>query len=340
MQTAAVRQDAEAAPARLYSQGHELDLDPDKYGELWDSSHLVDDMAALRSRMDEDGFWLMRGLIDRDRVLEARREIMLKYAIIGEIDDVNHPVMEGIQSRESFIDKVNLLAFTESVMTGQAYRSVVMDDALTGLLGRFFESPVQTFDFRWWRFMRPGETTGFHCDSPYINRGTQRVISAWIPLGDVPREEGGLIVLEGSHKDERLKERYSHKDADRDRLGWLSTNPITLQKNLGGRWLTTDYRAGDVIIFSMFLVHGTIDNHSSSNRCRLTSDTRYQPVGEPLDERWNGEQLNPHGGRRVYLPGLGRWNNNRDFGDEWKSVDERGRLVPPEPEAQNLATAD
>ena len=327
MSMAALRQDDGLESGhRLYSQGHELDLGPDTFGELWDSNDLISDMDALRQRLDRDGFWLMRGLIDPERVMEARREIMLKYAIIGEIDDVGQPAIEGIQSNHSFIDQVNLVAFTQSVMTGQAYRDVVFDPGLIGLLERYFESPVGSFDFRWWRFVRPGETTGFHCDAPYINRGSQRVISAWIPLGDVPREEGALLVLENSHKNERLKQRYSMKDADRDRLGWLSTNPITLQKNLGGRWLTTDYRAGDVLIFSMYLVHGAIDNHSPANRCRLTSDTRYQPVDDPLDDRWNGERLNPHGGRRVFLPGLGRWNN-RDFQDEWKPVDERGRLA-------------
>lgn len=133
-------------------------------------------------------------------------------------------------------------------------------------------------------------------------------------------------MLEDSHKDQRLRNRYSSKDADRDKLGWLSTNPITLQNNLGGRWLTTDFQAGDVLIFSMYLVHGAIDNHSRRNRCRLTSDTRYQPADEPLDERWNGDDINPHSGRRVFLPGLGRWDN-RDFQDEWKPVDERGRLA-------------
>ena len=32
-----------------------------------------------------------------------------------------------------------------------------------------------------------------------------------------------------------------------------------------------------------------------------------------------------HGGRRVFYPGLGSWNN-ADFQDEWKDVDESGRL--------------
>lgn len=310
----------------LYSNGHELDLSPEMYGELRDSNDVLGDREALEARMEEDGYWLFRGLVDRDRVLEARREILLKYAVIGEIDAINHPLMEGIYSAESYIDKVNLLAFTESVRTGQAYERVVLHEALTGLLERYLGGAVRCFDFKWPRLVRPGETCGFHCDAPYVNRGSQKVMTAWIPLGDLPREEGALIVLEGSHQNGTVRQRYGLKDADRDGLGWLSTNPITLRKNLGGRWLTADFRAGDVLIFSMYLVHGAIDNHSRKKRCRLTSDTRYQLASESLDERWNGAKPLLHGGRRVFLPGLGSWKN-QNFRDEWKPVDERGRLV-------------
>ena len=47
---------------------------------------------------------------------------------------------------------------------------------------------------------------------------------------------------------------------------------------------------------------------------------------EPFDERWNGDVIQAHGLDKVFYPGLGRWNN-KDFQDEWKTVDERGRLV-------------
>ncbi len=68
-------------------------------------------------------------------------------------------------------------------------------------------------------------------------------------------------------------------------------------------------------------------NRSPVGRCRLSSDTRYQRADEPADPRWNGTgEVEGHGGRRVFYPGMGRWNNV-DFQDEWKHVDERGRLT-------------
>lgn len=310
----------------IWSNGHKLDLRPELYGELRESNDVIDDTAALESRLEEDGYCLLRGLIDPDVVLEARREILLKYAVVGEIDAIEHPLMEGVYGSDSAIDKINLFAFTESVRSGQAYEAVVQHPGLVGTLERLLGGVARCFDFKWPRLVRPGETCGLHCDSPYVNRGSKRVLTSWIPLGDLPREEGALIILEGSHANDWMRERYGDKDADRDKLGWLSTNPITLQRKLGGRWLTTDYRAGDVLIFSMYLVHGALDNRSPKGRCRLTSDTRYQLASEALDERWNGERPELHGGRRVFLPGLGHWKN-QDFQDEWKAVDERGRLL-------------
>jgi len=113
-------------------------------------------------------------------------------------------------------------------------------------------------------------------------------------MGDISKEEGALVVLEGSHLSPKLTE-YSGKDADRDKLGWLSTDPIKLQQSVGGRWLSTDFNAGDVLCFSVYLAHGTFDNNSPIGKCRLSSDTRYQLKGEPLDDRWNGDISNPHG---------------------------------------------
>jgi hypothetical protein len=62
---------------------------------------------------------------------------------------------------------------------------------------------------------------------------------------------------------------------------------------MGGRWLTGEFRAGDLLTFSMYTVHASLDNQSKS--IRLSSDTRYQLASEPVDERWIGENPIAHG---------------------------------------------
>lgn len=315
-------------PITLTANGIALDTSEKALGPIRDSNDILADADSLRRRMADEGYLLFRRLIPPDVVLEARREILLKYATVGETDSINHPLMDAIQSNHSAIDKVNLRAFTESVRTGLAYENVVLSPPLMSMLEILLGGVVRPFDFRWPRFARPGEGCGFHYDGPYMNRGSDKIFTTWIPLGDVPRHEGGLIILENSHKSEKLLNTYAKRDADKEKIPWLGTDPIKLQKQLGGRWLTTDFQAGDVLCFGMHILHGAMDNQSPIGRCRLSSDTRYQLASEPLDQRWNGHDPEAHGRDKIFLPGLGRWNN-KEFQDEWKTVDEYGRLVIP-----------
>ena len=78
-------------------------------------------------------------------------------------------------------------------------------------------------------------------------------------------------------------------DVDRDKVaGWFSSDPIEMVDRHGGRWGTHEFRMGDVLIFGMFTMHGSLDNHS--NQYRISCDTRYQRADEPIDERWIGEE--------------------------------------------------
>jgi len=57
--------------------------------------------------------------------------------------------------------------------------------------------------------------------------------------------------------------------------GTLSHNPPAVVNKFGGRWLSTEFEAGDFITFGMFLVHASLDNRTE-NRLRISSDARYQ----------------------------------------------------------------
>lgn len=310
----------------LTANGYALDQSAAHFGELSDATSLLGDGQALRERMATHGYLLFRQLIDPGTVLEARREILLKYAAIGEIDD-RHDIMEARQGTTDAVGQVNLRAFSESVRTGYWYSNTVLNPALLQMYADLLDGSPAAYDFRWPRFVRPGEGCGFHCDGPYMNHGSDTVYSSWIPLGRVAPIDGSLIVLEDSHKNADLHAGYLSKDADADGLVWLDDDPVKVQKLYGRRWLTTTFEPGDVLCFSMATLHGALDNQSPTGACRLSSDSRYQRADEPFDERWNGETIVGHGGSRVFYPGLGSWNNE-DFQDEWKFVDDSGRLAP------------
>ena len=120
------------------------------------------------------------------------------------------------------------------------------------------------------------------------------------------------MVLEQSHLKNALLRNYLSKDVDSyctnrtgadearasDSLLWdgkLAKDPVSLRKKLGGRWLTAEFEAGDMVTFCMTLVHASLDNQT--DQIRLSSDSRYQLATEAVDERWVG--VNPVGHTRA-----------------------------------------
>lgn len=60
----------------------------------------------------------------------------------------------------------------------------------------------------------------------------------------------------------------------------------------GGRWASTTFEPGDVVILNMFIMHASLTN--MTNKYRISCDTRYQLASEPIDERWAGKEPKTH----------------------------------------------
>ena len=290
----------------LTSAKKEIDTSPTRFGELSDCSPLLGDREALQQHMRDEGYLLFRGLLNRDEVMAARMSMLEKLAAEGHID-LNYPLADGVASPTTRV------AFKPEIAVKNPFvHNVVYEGPMMAMFEQFLGGAVRHFDFTWIRAVAPGNSTPPHMDIVYMGRGTKNLYTAWTPYVDVPREMGGLMVLERSHLNQRLVNGYGSKDVDKfceNKVGpgyvkmggggnitpggWLSRDPVTLRARIGGRWLTTDYQMGDVLIFSVFLVHCSLDNNS--NRIRITSDTRYQLASEPVDERWIGENPIAHG---------------------------------------------
>ena len=71
---------------------------------------------------------------------------------------------------------------------------------LHAVLARIAGAPVRAHDYMFLRAAPVGRTTGLHFDYPFFTRATERVYTAWVPLGDVPATDGPLVIVEGSHR--------------------------------------------------------------------------------------------------------------------------------------------
>lgn len=287
---------------KLTVGGFPVAMSADAFGMMADGSSIVDDVTELRSRMETDGYLYLPALLDRDQVTDVRRAVTSQLAAIG-ILDPTYPADDAIAATDYKHDEQHRLSSKVS-----ALKSMLYSGRMTQFFERFLGGPVAHFDYTWLRTVAPGLGTRSHCDIVYMGRGSRNLYTAWTPIGDVDLHMGGLMVLEGSHRHDRLRKTYCTRDVDsyclnrergaaeRERdgsNGWLAQDPRQLQRVLGGRWRTHDYKAGDVVVFSTYTVHCGLDNHT--NRVRISTDSRYQSAHEPRDDRWIGEDPIAHG---------------------------------------------
>ncbi|MFA7345003.1 MAG: phytanoyl-CoA dioxygenase family protein [Terrimicrobiaceae bacterium] len=293
-----------SSPFAPRAQGRELDTRPESFGELDCSASLLGDPQALRARMRGDGYLFVRGFFRREDVLAARRAAVERMASGGLLEPGSDPMLAVARKGATFQSPPSL-GEGNPPLDNLLYRG-----KLIAFYRDLFGEEVRHFDFTWFRAVAPGVGTKPHCDVVYMGRGTRdRLHTAWVPIGDVPVEVGGLMILEGSHRQKDRLRAYLDRDVDAyctngrhaeaiesgcklwEWSGALSENPVSLREKLGGRWLTASFRAGDLLTFPMHTVHASLDN--PSGQVRLSTDSRYQPASEPADERWVGE--NPVG---------------------------------------------
>jgi ectoine hydroxylase-related dioxygenase (phytanoyl-CoA dioxygenase family) len=118
--------------------------------------------------------------------------------------------------------------------------------------------------------------TGIHYDYPFFGQASDKVVTAWVPIGDVPTSEGPLVVVEGSNRFDDLIAAVRTLDiAGRpENKAAYDSSAVALAQGRGTRLLTADFHAGDVVLFGMYTAHGSLDNHSPVRRVRLSLDIR------------------------------------------------------------------
>ena len=95
--------------------------------------------------------------------------------------------------------------------------------------------------------------------------------------------------------------------------GRFTKESMDIMAQFGGCWLTTEFVAGNMILFGMHTMHALTTN--LTDRYRLSCDVCYQPAGDPMDELWKrnsichsgyqgGERSVAHDGGTVQAAGL------------------------------------
>jgi hypothetical protein len=261
--------------------------DPRIAAVLRDGSALLGDAGALRERLDEDGCLLLRGFHPREAVLRARAAILDYVGAAGALAPGADPE-EGVAAASAA--PPNMKGRRE-ITHHPAVQPILEGERVTSLFATLFDEPALSFDYKWLRATPPGEFTGVHADSVYMGRGSARLLTCWVPFGEITPAMGAITLCAGSHRSPafaRIRETYGRSDNDRDGYGgWLTTEPLELSDRFGAPWTTTTFAPGDVLIFGMQMLHASFVN--VTDRHRLSCDVRFQPAADPVDERWVGD---------------------------------------------------
>ncbi|MGB7932050.1 MAG: phytanoyl-CoA dioxygenase family protein [Gammaproteobacteria bacterium] len=304
------------SPQPLY-KGRPLDMSRESFGELRHSDSVLSAANELRQRMADDGYLYLPGLLELDLVKAVRRDVFDRLAKLGALHP-DYPAYEGISHPKPDRSVSAILDYrtdgsAESLSDCLPIKELLYKGRMISFFEHFLGGDVLCFNHIWFRAKdsATGRSTPPHCDILYMGRGTHNLFTAWVPYTDIDYDMGGVMLLEKSHQLEELRESYCKRDIDVydadhvdapliesgkklwQKSGEYSLDAFSTREELGGRWLTAEFRMGDVLIFSPYIIHASTDNHSP--RMRISSDTRYQLASEPADERWAGPNPIGHG---------------------------------------------
>lgn len=280
---------------------------PDNLHPMLDSSDQRENAPELQQRLRRDGYLLVRGVLDTDKLLQLRNQITgiladLKWIAGGA--EQNSARLIGLAYREGeerYFDALDRLVRLEELY------ALAHDENLTRLLKNVLGDSVFPHPLSITRLVFPGHpeiTTPPHQDYRN-NQGTPNLTASWIPLGDCSQQEGGLAILEGSHRCGLLPIQYHLGPGNRG---------VALPPGLEQlRWVSTDFKLGDVLLFPSLTVHSALHNTHPDNM-RLSVDFRHQLEGEGLTPLC----LEPHFGRCSWEDIYADWKSDQ-YKYYWKS---------------------
>lgn len=286
-------------PVALTANGKALSTAPNRLGYLMPTDGCAG-IEAIRELFGRQGYVWLKGLLPRGDVIDFRGWVLSHLAESGLLMPGHDPSL-GIAAVGAF-DRQLADRRLMSLVRSTAYEGFCAQPLMACLMDAFVGGVSYLHKRKIMRFTQPGTSvaTPAHYDLVYLRGGSSRVVTAWIPIGDIPVDMGGLVYLEGSHvvgaameaqfmKDNAglsAGERISAYNRNMGEGGWVSKDLPDMAERFDTRWLMADYEAGDVVLHSPYMIHASTTNQSLTGRIRLSTDIRYQNVDDEIDARW------------------------------------------------------
>jgi hypothetical protein len=250
--------------------------------ELTDSSHLLGDGPALRARVAADGYVFLRQLLPSASVRAVgsaglRSLQRAGWTASGADPLVAPPLLpiKAVRMRDAFGD-----VGYRRILAAPAFNELAFSPALTDLMAQILGPMGFCYPLKIPRVVYPVDLVPRQPGN-FVHKdygAVQDMFTCWVPLGDVPRTLGGLAVRPGSHHSASVRARPLHR--------------------LERGWVTTDYAAGDVLVFHCMTTHAALPNREG--RLRFSGEYRWQLADQPAPRRMvigpNGHEI----GSRIF----------------------------------------
>lgn len=273
-----------------------------------DSSALLDDPERLVGRFERDGYVLLRGVVDRDLLLEVRRGVTEVLRSHGWLDPAHDPMSAVPQAGPFGEGEEQYLEVYDDIQRLECFHAVPHHESvrrcMTALMGdTAFPHPLAIA-----RLMFPDNTewtTPQHQDYPN-NQGTTELYACWMPLSDCSPADGNLSILRSSHV-------YGVAPL-RGALGAGNRKAELGPQYDGLDWVGGDVGLGDMLVFHSLTVHRSLPNEGRA--MRLSVDYRFQREGDALTEGC----LKPHFQRLSWDDIYAGWERD-DLKYYWRNKD-------------------
>ena len=270
-------------------------------------------LSELRERYEADGYLFLKQVLPRQDVLDARNAYFSSLKETGVLKPGTTPVEGVFDPAKSHLDYPGIgaghiggngkpggeqaAAFVDLALDAhyqQWYDKFCNHPGLYDFVARFADWGKNTLNLKrtLLRNNIPGsKPIGVHYDQIFLRYGDPTSVTAWVPMGDVKINGGGLIYLEDGMwiicRDEyqrtnahigdkiglELEESFFRKakqaglsdeeaksafNTNMMATGLLSEFPTEFAKDHGKRWLVSEYEAGDVVLHKPHMVSSVL----------------------------------------------------------------------------------
>jgi len=270
-----------------------------KTSPLEPANHLLEKPDLLLQKLQDEGYLYLRNVIDKQDITTLHTDITSIFENAGMLKKGEPKSLAVTDCKPTNEGEDEYFQLYDAIQRLESFHSLPHTEKLLSLLRDIIGPTTFPHPLGICRLSFPENiacATPPHQDYPN-NQGTSNLFACWIPLTDCPRNMGGLAIQPYSHKAGLLPLKYALGPGNRQ-----ADIPTAIAQKT---WLTTDYKAGDILIFHSHTLHCALPNYT--NRMRLSVDYRYQRATEPMTQRC----LKPHFGRLTWEEIYKDWTSNK-----------------------------